>query len=237
VSEEITNSPSPRSEPTTPAAAPESAKPAEVSETPAATKEPGEISGSSTTSEPAGASEANPSAGSSSGGHAIATFGNGCFWCTEAVMERLDGVIEAKSGYMGGHVENPSYEEVCGKKTGHAEVVQVTYDPNKLSYEELLDIFWHSHDPTTKDRQGNDVGPQYRSVIFYHTPNQKAIAENSMTQENAAGKFGAPIVTEITEASAFWEAEDYHQDFFAKNPGNSYCRMAIPPKLRKLGLE
>ena len=227
--------------------APESPKPAETPESAAAPDTPeGAATETSESAATETTEEAKPDSGAASqkesqaatpGAQALATFGNGCFWCTEAVMERLEGVSAAVSGYMGGHVENPTYEQVCTKTTGHAEVVQVTYDPSKVTFEELLDIFWHSHDPTTKDRQGNDVGPQYRSVIFYHNEAQKLAAENSMAKENASGKFGAPIVTEITEAAKFWEAEADHQDFFARNPDNYYCRMTIPAKLRKLGLE
>lgn len=163
-----------------------------------------------------------------------ATFGAGCFWCVEAVFERLDGVEDARSGYMGGHVEHPSYEQVCTKTTGHVEVVQVRFDPRKIGYGELLEWFWQLHDPTTPDRQGADVGPQYRSVIFWHTPEQREAAEKSRT--SAQERFADPIVTELRAASRFWEAEDYHQDFFAQNRTQGYCRAVIAPKLAKLDL-
>ena len=166
-----------------------------------------------------------------------ATFGGGCFWCVEAVLERLKGVKEVSSGYMGGHVDHPTYEQVCQKNTGHAEVVQVKFDPAQLNYADLLDVFFQSHDPTTLNRQGNDVGPQYRSVIFYHSPEQKNIAEQKKALIGTLGIFKNPVVTEITAASKFWEAEDYHQDYFRNNPGNGYCNFMIPPKLQKLGLD
>jgi peptide-methionine (S)-S-oxide reductase len=167
----------------------------------------------------------------------IATFGGGCFWCTEAVIERVEGVIDVVSGYMGGHVENPTYEQVCEKNTGHVEVIQVTFDPKKITFEELLDIFWQAHDPTTWDQQGADKGPQYRSAIFAHSPEQKLQAENSKRQLNESGKLASPAVTEIRDAAKFWVAEDYHQDYFKNNPTNGYCRAVIIPKLQKLGLE
>ncbi len=170
-------------------------------------------------------------------GMELATFGGGCFWCVEAVMERLEGVSDVTSGYMGGHVDHPTYEQVCKKDTGHAEVVQVTFDPKVIKYEELLDIFWQAHDPTTKDRQGNDVGPQYRSVIFYHSEAQKEAAEKSMRELNVSGKYSAPAVTEIEKAATLWEAEDYHQDFYENNKNYPYCRVIIHPKLKKLGME
>ncbi|MCB1078176.1 MAG: peptide-methionine (S)-S-oxide reductase MsrA [Verrucomicrobiae bacterium] len=168
---------------------------------------------------------------------AIATFGGGCFWCTEAVMERLEGVVDVKSGYMGGHVDHPTYEQVCQKDTGHVEVIQVTYDPGQITFDDLLDVFWQAHDPTTWDQQGADKGPQYRSVIFTHTPEQKLQAENSKKALNDSGKLSSPVVTEIRDASTFWEAEDYHQDFFKNNPNYGYCRVVISPKLKKLGFE
>ena len=168
---------------------------------------------------------------------ALATLGGGCFWCTEAVIERVEGVIDVKSGYMGGHVENPTYEQICEKNTGHVEVIQITYDPGKITFEELLDVFWQAHDPTTWDQQGADKGPQYRSAIFTHSPEQKLQAENSKRQLNESGKLSSPVVTEIREASKFWVAEDYHQDYFKNNPTNGYCRAVIIPKLQKLGFE
>jgi peptide-methionine (S)-S-oxide reductase len=164
------------------------------------------------------------------------TLGAGCFWCIEAVLDRIDGVESVESGYMGGHVENPTYEHVCSGTTNHAEVVQVTFDPQKLPLDKLLDIFWQLHDPTTLNRQGNDEGTQYRSVIFYHTEEQKEAAEKSKDKWNKSGKFSAPIVTEISPASTFYRAEEYHQEYFARNPGNPYCRWNILPKFKKLGL-
>ncbi len=165
----------------------------------------------------------------------IATFGTGCFWCSEAVMERLDGVVKAESGYMGGNVESPTYEQVCTGRTGHAEVVNVTYDPSKITYNELLQWFWKMHDPTTLNRQGADTGTQYRSVIFYHSEEQKKAAEAS--RDRAQADFRDPIVTEITPAGPFWKAEDYHQDYYRNNPRQGYCRAVIAPKLDKLGMD
>ncbi len=167
----------------------------------------------------------------------VATFGGGCFWCTEAVMERLVGVTDVKSGYMGGHVENPTYEQVCQKDTGHIEVIQVTYDPSQITFDDLLDVFWQAHDPTTKDQQGADKGPQYRSVIFTHSAEQKEKAQKSMKALDKSGKYPKPAVTEIRDAMTFWEAEDYHQDFYKNNPNYGYCRVVISPKLKKLNLE
>lgn len=152
-------------------------------------------------------------------------------------MERLEGVVDVKSGYMGGHVENPTYEQVCEKTTGHVEVIQVTFDPAKIKYEELLDVFWQAHDPTTWDQQGADKGPQYRSAIFTHSAEQKAQAENSKRALGQSGKFKDPIVTEIRDAAKFWVAEGYHQDFYKNNPNYGYCRAVISPKLKKLGFE
>ncbi len=168
----------------------------------------------------------------------IATLAGGCFWCTEAVMERLEGVLGVKSGYMGGHVENPTYEQINTKKTGHAEVIEVLYDSTKISFSELLDVFWQAHDPTTLNQQGADRGPQYRSAIFYHSDEQKKIAEASMKALDASGKYDDPAVTEITAAATFWEAEGYHQDYYRLNKDrNPYCRVVISPKLKKLGLD
>lgn len=166
---------------------------------------------------------------------AVATFGAGCFWCVEAVFERLEGVLDVRSGYMGGSVENPTYEQVCSGRTGHAEVVQVRFDPSRIRYEELLDWFWRSHDPTTLNRQGPDVGTQYRSVIFYHDEAQREAAERS--KADAQARFSSPIVTEIAPAGTFWEAENYHQDYYRLNGEAPYCRVMIAPKLKKLGLE
>ncbi len=168
----------------------------------------------------------------------IATLAGGCFWCTEAVMERLEGVLDVKSGYMGGHVENPTYEQINTKTTGHAEVIEVLYDSTKISFSELLDVFWQAHDPTTLNQQGADRGPQYRSAIFYHSDEQKEIAEASMKALDGSGAYDDPAVTEITAASTFWEAEDYHQDYYRLNKDrNPYCRVVISPKLKKLGLD
>ena len=165
----------------------------------------------------------------------IATFGAGCFWCVEAVLTQVDGVLSAASGFMGGHVENPSYRAVCTGETGHAEVVQIGFDPGLVSYESLLEWFWRLHDPTTKDRQGEDVGTQYRSAIFFHDEAQHAAALASRAA--AATRFSAPIVTEIAPAGPFWPAEDYHDDYYRRNRGQDYCRLVIAPKLGKLGLE
>lgn len=163
-----------------------------------------------------------------------ATLGGGCFWCLEAVYKRIDGVEEVTSGYAGGEVKDPTYREVCTGRTGHAEVVEITFDPEKISYEQILDLFWEAHDPTTLNRQGADVGTQYRSAIFYHNPEQKEIALQS--KEKAQEQFKDPIVTEITELETFYPAEDYHQDYFDLNPNAGYCRVIIAPKLQKLGL-
>ena len=168
-------------------------------------------------------------------GPQLATFGAGCFWCVEAVLEQLDGVLEVGSGYMGGSLENPTYKAVCSETTGHAEVVQARFDPQKISYETLLEYFWKLHDPTTLNRQGNDVGTRYRSVIFYHSEEQRALAEKSKAA--AVSSFSSPIVTEITAASAFYVAEGYHQDYYRLNKSQGYCRFVIAPKLGKLGLE
>lgn len=162
-----------------------------------------------------------------------ATFGEGCFWCTEAVFERLEGVREVVSGYAGGTAKNPSYEEVCTGRTGHAEVCRIIFDPKVISYGELLDVFWHTHDPTTLNRQGNDVGTQYRSVIFYHNDEQKAAAEASLEKEKKSGDFKNPIVTKISPLTNFYEAEDYHQEYFANHPDRAYCSYVIAPKVKK----
>jgi peptide-methionine (S)-S-oxide reductase len=164
----------------------------------------------------------------------LATFGGGCFWCTEAVMQPLKGVEEVVSGYMGGKTVNPTYEEICTGRTGHAEVIQVTFDPAVISYAQLLQVFRQTHDPTTLNQQGADTGTQYRSVIFYHNEEQKAEAQKYKAKLDAAKIFDDPIVTEITAAEKFYPAEKYHQDFFRQNPGNGYCRAVIGPKLKKL---
>jgi len=162
-----------------------------------------------------------------------ATFGSGCFWCTEAIFENLNGVTSVVSGYAGGHVDNPTYEDVCTGTTGHAEVTQITYDPSVISYDELLEVFWKTHDPTTLNRQGNDVGPQYRSVIFYHNEEQKALAEKYKDELNKSGAWDNPIVTEITAYTNFYAAEKYHQNYYENNPNQGYCAFVIAPKLEK----
>ena len=166
-----------------------------------------------------------------------ATFGAGCFWCVEAVIKRLHGVVSFSSGYIGGHTENPTYEDVCTGQTGHAEVVQVVFDSEKISFEELLDVFWQMHDPTTLNRQGGDTGTQYRSAIFYHTEEQRKLAEKSKAREEAGGRHSSPIVTVIVPADRYYEAEDYHQDYYDNNRAAPYCRMIISPKLTKLGMK
>lgn len=163
-----------------------------------------------------------------------ATFGAGCFWCVEAVFKMLDGVDSVASGYMGGQIDNPTYEQVCTGTTGHAEVIEIKFDPEKITFAELLEVFWKTHDPTTLNQQGNDIGTQYRSAVFYHNDEQKKLAETYKKKLNDAGAFPKPIVTEITEASKMYVAEDYHQDYFALNQSNPYCRAVIPPKLEKL---
>ena len=162
----------------------------------------------------------------------LATYGGGCFWCTEAVFQRLNGVKSVVSGYAGGKNPNPTYEEVCTGTSGHAEVIQIEFDPSKISYESLLDIFWVAHDPTTLNRQGADVGTQYRSVIFYHNDRQKEAAEKS--KKAAASQFKDPIVTEISPLPKFYKAEAYHQNYYNNNPNAGYCRVVIRPKLDKL---
>ena len=162
----------------------------------------------------------------------IATVGGGCFWCLEALYETFDGVKSVTSGYAGGHKDNPTYKEVCKETTGHAEVVQVEYDPKKFTYEQILDIFWEIHDPTTLNRQGPDSGTQYRSVILYHDETQKKAVEKSL--KAAQAKFKEKIVTEIAPLKKFYPAEDYHQDYFRKNPNAPYCAYVISPKLQKL---
>jgi peptide-methionine (S)-S-oxide reductase len=180
------------------------------------------------------AEEPGPAA-ATSGKTETATFGAGCYWCTEAVVQRIQGVKKSVSGFMGGHVDNPSYEAVCTGTTGHAEVIQVEFDPSVVSFAELVDIFWQLHDPTTLNRQGADVGTQYRSVIFYHSEAQKAVAEQS--KKNAASKFQDPIVTEISPASTFYPAKADHQNYYNRNKFAGYCRVVIHPKLKKLGLD
>lgn len=165
--------------------------------------------------------------------YATATFASGCFWCTEAIFEEVAGVKDVMSGYTGGHVKNPAYREVCDGTTGHAEAVQITYDPNEISYLELLEIFFKTHDPTTLNRQGADIGTQYRSAIFYHSEEQKKQAEEIIGSLNSSGAWDEPIVTEVSPASVFYKAEEYHQDYYEKNPYASYCSFVIGPKMKK----
>lgn len=162
-----------------------------------------------------------------------ATLGGGCFWCLEAVYQELEGVTQIVSGYAGGHVVDPSYEEVCGKQTGHAEVVQVTFEPARVSYREVLEVFFTIHDPTTPNRQGNDVGPQYRSVIFYHDEAQRATAQAIIAELGSDGTFPAPIVTEVLPLPVFYPAEGYHQDYYRQHSSQPYCAFVISPKLAK----
>jgi peptide-methionine (S)-S-oxide reductase len=173
-------------------------------------------------------------ADSTSGGSHLetATIGLGCFWCAQALYEKFTGVTRVVCGYAGGHTANPTYEDVCTDQTGHAEVVQITFDPAKISYQQLLEIFWDVHDPTTLDQQGDDVGTQYRSIILYETPEQKKIAEESKKAE--AARLGKPVTTEIVPLTAFYRAEEYHQDYFRKNPHAPYCAFVISPKVQKL---
>jgi peptide-methionine (S)-S-oxide reductase len=166
-----------------------------------------------------------------------ATLGGGCFWCLEAVYKDLKGVERVVSGYAGGHAENPAYEQVCGGRTGHAEVVQITYDPQVVSYRDLLDVFFTIHDPTTKDRQGADVGPQYRSIILYGSPEQKADAERAIAEQAEKGVWDAPVVTEVVPLEKFWPGEEYHQDYFERNPRQRYCQIVIAPKVAKFRKE
>ncbi|MDI1356095.1 MAG: peptide-methionine (S)-S-oxide reductase MsrA [bacterium] len=162
-----------------------------------------------------------------------ATFGAGCFWCVEAVFQRLNGVLSITSGYSGGFVKNPSYKEVCAGTTGHAEVCRIVYDKSKISFDELLEVFWKTHDPTTMNRQGNDFGTQYRSAIFYHTAEQKQIAEKYKAELNAAKAYPNPIITEIVAFTNYYPAEDYHQNYYNQNGTQGYCQFVIQPKLEK----
>lgn len=166
-----------------------------------------------------------------------ATFGAGCFWCVEAVFQEVKGVKRVVSGYAGGEVKNPSYREVCSGKTGHAEVARITFDPSVVSYEELLEVFWHTHNPTTLNRQGYDVGTQYRSVIFYHNDEQKEAAEKSLKETDESGLWGDPIVTKIQPLSNYSRAEDHHQDYYENHANAAYCSAVIAPKLKKLKKE
>lgn len=163
----------------------------------------------------------------------IATFGGGCFWCLDAVFADLKGVESAVSGYTGGAVAQPTYRQVCSGTTGHAEVSQITYDPKVISFRELLEVFFTIHDPTTLNRQGADEGTQYRSAVFYHTPEQKAVAEQVIRELNAKGIWDAPIVTEVVPMKEFYRAEEYHQDYYKNNPDQGYCRVVIAPKVAK----
>jgi peptide-methionine (S)-S-oxide reductase len=162
-----------------------------------------------------------------------ATFGTGCFWCTEAIFQQLEGVLKVSSGYSGGHVVNPTYEQVCEKNTGHAEVVQIVYDPGKINFDELLEVFWKTHDPTTLNRQGNDVGPQYRSVIFYHDNEQRQRAEHYKNELDKSGSWNDKIVTAIEPYKNFYVAENYHQNYYNNNGSQPYCYFVIRPKLEK----
>ncbi len=163
----------------------------------------------------------------------MATVGGGCFWCLEAVFEQLRGVARVESGFAGGSTANPTYRQVCGGDTGHAEVVQITFDPRLISFAELLDVFFDIHDPTTLNRQGADVGTQYRSVIFYHSPEQKRVAEEKITALNASGIHRVPVVTQLVPFEAFYRAEDYHQGYFRNNPYQGYCQAVVAPKVAK----
>ena len=163
----------------------------------------------------------------------IATLGGGCFWCLEAVYDQMEGVLSVESGYMGGHVPNPDYRTVCGGRSGHVEVVQVTFDPAVASYRDILDVFFAIHDPTSMDRQGNDSGPQYRSVIFYHGESQRATAGQLIAELEHEDPSERPIVTELRPASTFYIAENYHQEYFANNPQQPYCTFVVSPKVKK----
>ena len=166
-------------------------------------------------------------------GREMATLGGGCFWCLEAVFDGLQGVESVESGYTGGKIANPTYEQVCSGNTGHAEVVRVTFDPQAISFRDILVVFFAIHDPTTLNRQGNDAGTQYRSAIFYHTPEQQAAAEHAIAALNAGKAFDGPIVTEVAPAQTFYVAEDYHQEYFANNSHQPYCQMVVAPKVAK----
>lgn len=167
------------------------------------------------------------------GKHETATLGGGCFWCLEAVFDEMEGVLSVESGYMGGEAPNPTYKEVCSGRTGHIEVVQLIFDAEVVSFREILDVFFAIHDPTTMDRQGNDVGTQYRSVIFYHSDSQRETAEQTIRELNASGVWRDRIVTEARPAAVFYRAEDYHQNYFRNNPQQPYCAFVVGPKVRK----
>ena len=167
----------------------------------------------------------------------IATFAGGCFWCIEAVFDQIPGVLRADSGYLGGEVENPTYEQVCGGDTGHAEAVEIEFDPARVTFAELLTLFWQAHDPTQLNRQGNDVGTQYRSAIFYHSDDQRVAVEASIAALQASGKYAKPIVTQVAPATKFFRAEAYHQEYYVNNRRAGYCQFVIRPKLEKMGLK
>jgi peptide-methionine (S)-S-oxide reductase len=188
---------------------------------------------SSTLKDPANMSKPENQTAASSQGKEVVTFGGGCFWCIEAVFEELHGVVHVESGYSGGKVDDPTYEQVCTGTTGHAEVVQVTFDPKIISLKEVLGVFFTVHDPTTLNRQGADVGTQYRSVIFYRSEEQKTLAEQVIREIQKAKLWKTPIVTEIVPFKAFYKAEEYHQEYYKKNPGQAYCRIVIEPKIKK----
>jgi len=171
--------------------------------------------------------------GAGAGVTEVATLGGGCFWCVEAVFDELRGVSSVESGYAGGRTENPTYEQVCSGATGHAEVVRVTFDPREVSFKEILEIFFTAHDPTTLNRQGADVGTQYRSVIYYHDERQREVAEQTIRELNEANIWDGTIVTEVAPLSNYYEAEEYHQEYFARNPGQGYCRAVVAPKVAK----
>lgn len=188
---------------------------------------------SSNLKDPANMSKQENQTVTSSQGKEVVTLGGGCFWCIEAIFEELNGVVQVESGYSGGRVYDPTYEQVCAGATGHAEVVQVTFDPKIISLKEILEVFFTVHDPTTLNRQGADIGTQYRSVIFYRSEEQKAIAEQVIQEIQRAKLWNAPIVTEIVPFKAFYRAEEYHQEYYKKNPGQAYCRIVIAPKIKK----
>ncbi|MEL1230602.1 MAG: peptide-methionine (S)-S-oxide reductase MsrA [Candidatus Neomarinimicrobiota bacterium] len=164
----------------------------------------------------------------------IATLGGGCFWCVEAVFQRVEGVISVKPGYAGGNVKNPTYKQICTGNTGHAEVAKIEFDPSKITYSQILNVFWQSHDPTTLNRQGNDVGTQYRSVIFFHNERQEEIAKKSKIDADKSGYWDNEIVTEVTLLNNYYDAEDYHDNYYSNNPNQPYCLFVIKPKLDKL---
>jgi peptide-methionine (S)-S-oxide reductase len=194
----------------------------------------GVMSGPAPQVEPGYAEPAGPPPAPAPVGHELATLGAGCFWCTEAVFQKLDGVGSVVSGYSGGSVKNPTYKQVCTGDTGHAEVIQLTFDPAVVSFAQILEVFWKTHDPTTLNHQGHDFGTQYRSVVFYHTEEQLHSAEEQKQKLGAANVFDGPIVTEITRFSEFYPAEKMHQNFYVANPQHGYCRAIIGPKLDKL---